>query len=110
MIYAVDFDGTLCTNEFPEIGKPNKDLIDYLIRERINGNKVILNTMREGDNLKNAIEWCTKLGLVFDCINDNLPELQLSFGNNPRKIYADVYIDDHNARCKLLTNLPYKEN
>lgn len=59
MIYAVDFDGTLCTNEFPEIGKPNKDLIDYLIRERINGNKVILNTMREGDNLKNAIEWCT---------------------------------------------------
>ena len=29
-IIAVDFDGTLCENKWPEIGMPNEELIDYL--------------------------------------------------------------------------------
>lgn len=29
-IIAVDFDGTLCSNQFPKIGAPNEELIDYL--------------------------------------------------------------------------------
>ena len=29
-IIAVDFDGTLCTNKYPDIGEPNKNLIAYL--------------------------------------------------------------------------------
>lgn len=29
-IIAVDFDGTLCENKWPEIGEPNKELIAYL--------------------------------------------------------------------------------
>ena len=32
-------------------------------------------------------------GLEFDAVNDNLPGLKL-FGINPRKVAADVYIDD----------------
>lgn len=28
-IYAVDFDGTLCANAFPEIGEPNTALINH---------------------------------------------------------------------------------
>lgn len=30
-IIAVDFDGTLCENKWPEIGEPNTNLIGYLI-------------------------------------------------------------------------------
>lgn len=30
-IIAVDFDGTLCENKWPEIGEPNTELIGYLI-------------------------------------------------------------------------------
>jgi hypothetical protein len=32
-----------------------------------------------------------------DAVNDNIEELKREFGNNPRKVFANVYIDDHNA-------------
>lgn len=102
MVIAVDFDGTLCTSAWPEIGEPNKDLIEFLKERRKNGGKLILWTMREGYSLLNAICWCDYHGLQFDAINDNLQELKDKYHNNPRKVYADIYIDDHNA---LIENL-----
>lgn len=108
--YAVDFDGTLCENKYPGIGLENMKLIEFLKAERKAGNKVILNTMREGWLLEEALTWCRRNGLEFDAVNDNLPELQKRFGNNPRKIYADYYIDDHNAICDIGIPLErYKE-
>ena len=97
IIYAVDFDGTLCKNAWPKIGEPNEALISELILARELGDKVILWTMREDKLLDEAVTWCREHGLRFDAHNDNLPEQQKYYGNNPRKIYADVYIDDHNA-------------
>lgn len=45
-IIAVDFDGTLCSNQFPKIGAPNEELIDYLKKKRQdNGEKLILMSM-----------------------------------------------------------------
>lgn len=96
-VYAVDFDGTLCYSKYPGCGNPNVFLIDRLRMERLRGNKIILWTMREGQALQDAIKWCNDQGLFFDAVNDNLPELQEKWKNNPRKIYADYYIDDHNA-------------
>lgn len=55
-IYAVDFDGTLCENEFPCIGAPNTFLINHLIKRREQGNKVILWTCRCGNRLQEAVE------------------------------------------------------
>ena len=98
MIYAVDFDGTLCRNKWPEIGEPNTALIQRLIRLKAEGHEIILWTMREGEALDNAVEWCKKQGLTFDAVNDNLERLKEQYNNNPRKVYSDVYIDDHNER------------
>lgn len=108
MIYAVDFDGTLCENCFPNIGKPNKQLIEFLKSEKQKGNKIILYTMREYEVLEKALKWCKQFGLTFDTVNDNLSE-QIHGKTNPRKVYADVYIDDHNAKYGVCYNLPYKE-
>lgn len=102
MVIAVDFDGTLCTNEWPDIGEPNTALIDFLKECRKNGDKLILWTMRESYSLLSAIYWCDDHGLQFDAINDNLQELKERYNNNPRKVYADIYIDDHNA---IITDL-----
>ena len=99
-IISVDFDGTLCENKYPNIGLPNKRLISYLINCRKCGIKVILNTMREGELLEQALDFCQKYGLEFDAVNDNLEEEIAFYGNNPRKIYADWYVDDHNAAIK----------
>lgn len=42
-------------------------------------------------------------------MNDNLQELKDEFGNNPRKISADVYIDDK-AVNKPKYHVPYRED
>ena len=96
-IIAVDFDGTLCENKYPEIGEPNTMLLNYLIKRREAGDKVILWTCRVDEKLQAAVEWCKDKGLVFDTVNENLPELIKAFNNDTRKIYADVYLDDRAA-------------
>ena len=105
-IYAVDFDGTLCENKWPEIGEANLPLIQFLISRRAAGDKVILYTMREGSMLDVAVDWCKNHGLEFDALNDNLPEMKKFYGNNPRKVFANYYIDDHNAPEGWLKNPP----
>lgn len=94
---AVDFDGTLCTEEWPDIGEPNLPLIDFLIRWRHEGNKVILWTCRENTMLGLAVDWCAEHGLHFDAVNCNLPERIEAYKNDSRKVGADYYIDDSSA-------------
>lgn len=106
-IYAVDFDGTLCENKFPEIGSPNIKLINHLIELRRQGDKVILWTCRVGERLKNAVEWCKSYGLEFDAINENLSSQIEKWGGETRKVFADVYIDDK-AADKTKYHIPYE--
>lgn len=94
---AVDFDGTLCKDRWPDIGEPNWPLIRYLIRWQEQGNKVILWTCREDAMLWTAVDWCAEHGLHFDAVNCNLPERISYYNNDSRKIGADYYIDDSNA-------------
>lgn len=94
MIYAVDFDGCLCRNAYPDIGEPNVPVIEHLKALQKKGNHVILWTCRSGEHLEAAVQWCAKAGLVFDAVNDNLPMMVEAFGSNPRKVYADQYLDD----------------
>ena len=94
---AVDFDGTLCKEAWPDIGEPNLPLIDFLIRWRQEGNKVILWTCRENTMLGLAVDWCAEHGLHFDAVNCNLPERIEAYKNDSRKVGADYYIDDSSA-------------
>ena len=93
-IIAVDFDGTLCTNNWPDIGEPNKYLLGFLRDCKEEGCKLILWTCRVGERLEEAVEWCKLHDLYFDAVNENLPELIEEFGEDTRKIFANVYIDD----------------
>lgn len=99
-IIAVDFDGCLCSNNWPDIGQPNRQLIRALKTARSRGNKVILWTCREGKLLDDAIAWCARYGLRFDAANENLPEMNQLYGNDCRKIGADIYIDDKAMRVE----------
>lgn len=93
-VIAVDFDGTLCTLAYPEIGKPNTALIQLLILVREQGAKLILWTCREMKMLDKAVAWCKEQGLEFDAINTNVIERIEQYGGNCRKVSADWYIDD----------------
>ena len=93
-VIAVDFDGTLCESKYPDIGEPALELINILKECRECGHKIILWTCRSGELLNNAIEFCKSYGLEFDAVNDNIPERVALFGDDPRKVGADCYIDD----------------
>ena len=94
MIFAVDFDGTLNFGQYPNAGPANEGLIDFLIARKDKGDKLILWTCREGEALRLAVDFCKNHGLVFDAVNDNLPEVVEKYGVNSRKISCDFYIDD----------------
>lgn len=93
-VIAVDFDGTLCKNAWPDIGEPYEGMIEDMKNLRRHGDKVILWTCREGEKLQEAVDWCAQFGLTFDAVNDNTEEQKKFYGGNCRKIMADVYIDD----------------
>ena len=103
-IFAVDFDGVLCRNAWPKIGEPLERNIEWIRELRALGNKIILWTNRERLRLDQAVEWCREHGLEFDAINDNLPEVIAYYGDNPRKISADYYIDDRAIVADVFTD------
>lgn len=102
-IVAVDFDGTLVEDKFPEIGKPFQEMFNICITLQKCGIKLILWTSRDNDtparNLDAAVEFCKSMGLEFDAVNQNIPETIAMFHNDTRKVYADVYIDDKSIPC-----------
>lgn len=93
-IIAVDFDGTLCEDKFPDIGPPRLDVIEKLLEEQRAGARVILWTCRRGVDLLAAIYWSLDHCIAYDAVNENLPETIAEFGGDTRKIYADEYWDD----------------
>ena len=93
-IIAVDFDGTLVEDKFPEIGEPIKYVWEELRKAQATGAKIILWTSRDNQRLKEAVEFCVQRELHFDAINDNLDEVKIMFDNNTRKVYANEYWDD----------------
>ena len=102
-IIACDFDGTLCENAWPEIGEVKEDVVWYMKKHQAEGDKIILWTCRTGELLDAAVKWCEDQGLIFDAINENLPEIIETMGGDTRKIYADEYVDDKNKSVGSLT-------
>lgn len=98
MIYAIDFDGTLVKHDFPNIGEENTNMVEFVKHLQANGHEWILWTCREGSKLDVAVGWCLTRGLYPTAVNDNIPRLIDEFGNNPRKVFADYYLDDHNQQ------------
>lgn len=91
---AIDFDGTLCENAYPDIGIPKWNIIMKALVEQQKGAGLILWTCREGNLLFDAVQACEKWGLVFDAVNASLPEWIEEWGTNPRKVGATEYWDD----------------
>ena len=98
MTIAVDFDGAIVEDRYPEIGPEvafATDTIKMLIKDR---HKVILWTIREGKLLEEAVEWCRKRGIEFYAVNKDYPEERQEYNNHfSRKIKAEVWIDDRNV-------------
>lgn len=95
MTIAVDFDGTIVENRYPEIGDERMfatETLKMLIQDR---HRLILWTCREGRLLDDAINWCKERGVEFWAINKDFPEENITKNQQfSRKIKADLFIDD----------------
>jgi hypothetical protein len=91
---AVDFDGTLVTDRWPDVGEPNIALIDELNEHAALGCKIILWTCRSGDVLREAVNAAEGFGLRFDAVNENPFSELTSLLGETKKVYADLYADD----------------
>ena len=96
MTIAVDFDGTIVTHEYPRIGKPIPFAIETLKKlQQEDHHRLILWSVREGDLLQEAVDYCASKGLEFYAVNANYPEESPDQWMS-RKVSADLYIDDRN--------------
>ncbi len=92
---AVDFDGTMVENRYPEIGKPILFAFESLKKLQEEGHQIILWTYRCGPKLEEAVRYCESKGIKFYAVNKSYPEEK----HDPtisRKILADHFIDDRN--------------
>ena len=107
---AVDFDGTLCNNAFPNIGEPRPLLIEYIKRQAATGARIILHTCRENGTVRplldEAVAFCEAHGVPLFAINENPynPFGELYGTGTGRKVYADMYIDDKAASVAEIEN------
>ena len=58
MIIAVDFDGTIVEDRYPEIGRERPFATQTLRMLIAEHHRIILWTVREGHCLEEALDWC----------------------------------------------------
>lgn len=95
-LIAVDFDGTIVEDKYPQIGKPMLFAFETLRKLQEDGHRLILWTYRSGRALREAVEFCREQGIEFYAVNASYPEEEYDVSQSSRKIHADVFIDDRN--------------
>ena len=96
MIIAVDFDGTIVEHCYPEIGKEIPFATTTLKMLAKEHHQLILWTVRRGNLLQEAVDWCKERGVEFYAVNKNFPEELVDNESGYGKINAELFIDDRN--------------
>ena len=96
MVIAVDFDGTIVEDAYPEIGEPKIFAFETLIEMQKSNHQVILWTTREGDKLEEAVDFCRKNGVQFYAVNKSYPEEKYDESIS-RKLNCDVFVSNKNV-------------
>lgn len=96
MIIAVDFDGTIVEHKYPKIGKEIPFATSTLRMLAEQRHQIILWTVRRGELLEEAVNWCKERGVEFYAVNKNFPEENVDNEGGYCKINAELFIDDRN--------------
>ena len=97
MLIAVDFDGTIVEHKYPQIGREIPFAVDTLKRLIQDGHRLILWTIRHGETLQEAVDWCKERGLEFWSVNSDYAEQDIEAEERSPKVKCDMYIDDRNV-------------
>ncbi len=98
MTIAVDFDGTIVRHRYPKIGSEIPFAVQTLKMLAKEGHQLILWSVREGDLLQEAVDWCRERGLEFYAVNRDFPEEDVTKNKHfSRKLKVELFIDDRNV-------------
>jgi len=100
MEIVIDFDGTCVTHDYPKIGK-DIGAVPILKKLIEKGHKLILFTMRSGNELNESVQWFIDNDINLYGIQKN-PN-QINWTTSP-KAYGQLYIDDAALGCPLIKN------
>ena len=93
-IIAVDFDGTIVEENYPNVGDLIHKAKEVLLKFHNKGGTIILNTCRHDLDLKKALLFMNLNNIPFDFVNSNDPDMIRKYNSDSRKIGADMYIDN----------------
>ena len=99
MKIAVDFDGTCVDHCYPLVGEDAPGCVEVLKDLIKSGHKLILNTMRHGQALEEAVRWFENHQIFLSGINQDPG--QTEWTQSP-KVFAQKYIDDAAVGMKLV--------
>lgn len=102
LIVAVDFDDTVY--DFHKAGH-SYEKVKQLIRDLKSINCFII-IWTGNQNTEFVVNYLSEHNIPFDTINDEAPISKKLLGDNiPRKVYANVYIDDRSGLFQVFTEL-----
>ena len=96
LIIAVDFDGTIVDDKYPNVGAAKIFAFETLKELQNKGHRLILWTYRCEEKLDDAVDFCKKNGIEFYAVNRSNPQEDDVEPEVSRKINADLFIDDRN--------------
>lgn len=97
---AIDFDNTITKNDnYPEIGELRTNARVTINKIIESGHEVIIWSCRDSEEIERYLH---ERGVKYTTINENTPHLIKKWGNDPRKVGADYFIDDKNLLAPLV--------
>lgn len=94
---VIDFDGTIVTNKYPEIGDVKRWAPEVINGWYDEGHYILINTCRADEDIPKVETALERAGISYHEINNNHPARIKAFGGDCRKLSGDIYIDDLNA-------------
>lgn len=83
MTIAVDFDGTIVIDRYPDIGNEIPFAVETLKLLQQERHRLILWSVREGKLLDEAVAWCRERGVEFYAVNREYPEQKIRMTDSP---------------------------
>ena len=102
-VISIDFDGVIVQDKWPEIGEEIPGAVSTINQWYDAGYWIIINSCRDSVHERVLLkDWLRHNCVPYHAINENLEWRIKKYGTDPRKIGADIYIDDHNIeQCRF---------